>query len=148
MSTSLPSVKDTYFQHKVLTRIHDKPIYEALQTLATKIKANAALVPFTLGGGLILSVNQYATLANTIPLQLEAAKDVWCELKLSFDLCQATEKALIAQIVESIDPIYLQALLNCTTGQYSTDVCAVLLHLFNTPGKITPTRLKLKKCQH
>ena len=100
MSSSLPSVKDTYFQHKLLTRIHGKPIYETLQSLATEIKANAASVPSTLGGGqyghlgLILSVDRYATLANTIPWvsppnpgpfappangtgpQLEAAKDV------------------------------------------------------------------------
>jgi hypothetical protein len=169
MSTSLPSVKDTYFQHKVLTRIHGKPIYETLQTLATEIKANAASVPSTLGGGqyghlgLILSVDRYATLADTIPWvsppnpgpfappangtgpQLEAAKDVWRELKLSFDLCQATEKALIAQIVESIDPIYLRALLNRITGQYSTDVRAVLLHLFATHGKITPHQVKAKE---
>jgi hypothetical protein len=38
MSSSLPSVKDTYFQHKLLTRIHGKPIYETLQSLATEIK--------------------------------------------------------------------------------------------------------------
>jgi hypothetical protein len=169
MSTSLPSVKDTYFQHKMLQRIHGQPIYETLQTLATKIKANAASVPSTLGGGqydhlgLILSVNQYATLANTIPWisppnpgpfapptngtgpQLEAAKDVWHELKLSFDLCLATEKALIAQIVESIDPIYLRPLLNHVTGQYSTDVSVVLLHLFATHGKITPQQVKAKE---
>ena len=169
MSSSLPSVKDTYFQHKLLTRIHGKPIYETLQSLATEIKANAASVPSTLGGGqyghlgLILSVDRYATLANTIPWvsppnpgpfappangtgpQLEAAKDVWRELKLSFDLCQATEKALIAQIVESIDPIYLRALLNRVTGQYSTDVRAILLHLFTTHGKITPHQVKAKE---
>jgi hypothetical protein len=169
MSSSLPSVKDTYFQHKLLTRIHGKPIYETLQSLATEIKANAASVPSTLGGGqyghlgLILSVDRYATLANTIPWvsppnpgpfappangtgpQLEAAKDVWRELKLSFDLCQATEKALIAQIVESIDPIFLRALLNRVTGQYSTDVRAILLHLFTTHGKITPHQVKAKE---
>jgi hypothetical protein len=169
MSTSLPSVKDTYFQHKMLKRIHGQPTYETLQNLSTEIKANAASVPSTLGGGqyghlgLILSVDRYATLANTIPWvsppnpgpfappangtgpQLEAAKDVWRELKLSFDLCQATEKALIAQIVESIDPIYLRPLLNRITGQYSTDVSAVLLHLFATHGKITPQQVKAKE---
>jgi hypothetical protein len=167
MSTNLPSVKDTYFQHKMLKRIHSHPTYETLQHLSTKIKANAALVPSTLGGsqylGLILSVDRFATLANTIPWisppnpgpfappangtgpQLEATKDVWHELKLSFDLCQATEKVLIAQIVESIDSIYLRPLLNCITGQYSTDVSAVLLHLFATHGKITPQQVKAKE---
>jgi hypothetical protein len=87
----------------------------------------------------------FAPPANGTGPQLEAAKDVWRELKLSFDLCQATEKALIAQIVESIDSIYLRPLLNCITGQYSTDVSAVLLHLFATHGKITPQQVKAKE---
>lgn len=169
MSTKIPSVIDTYFQHKVLTRLHGQPTYETLQTLSTEIKANAASVPSTLGGGnfghlgLILSDARYATLATTIPWitpvnpgpfnppaagtapQIEAAKDVWRELKLEFDLCQATEKALIAQIVASIDPIYLRALLNRTTGQYSNDIRAVLMHLFTTHGKITPQQVKTKE---
>ena len=169
MSTRIPSVNDTYFQHKLLTRIHGQPTYETLQTLSTEIKANASSVPSTLGGGhyghlgLILSDERYATLAHTIPWvspanpgpfdppaagtgpQIEAAKDVWRELKLSFDLCQATEKALIAQVVASIDQIYLRALLNRTTGQYSSDLRAVLLHLFATHGKITPQQVKSKE---
>ena len=168
MSTRIPNVNETYFQHKVLTRLHGQPTYETLQTLSTEIKANAASVPSTLGGGqyghlgLILSDARYITLAHTIPwispanpgvfdppagtaAQLAAAKDVWNELKLAFDLCQATEKALIAQIIVSIDLIYLRAQLNCTTGQYSTDVRAVLLHLFSTYGKITPQQVKAKE---
>ena len=169
MSTKIPSVTDTYFQHKVLTRLHGQPTYETLQTLATEIKANAASVPSTLGGGhfghlgLILSDARYATLATTIPWispvnpgpfappangtapQIEAAKDVWRELKLEFDLCQATEKALIAQLVASIDPIYLRALLNRTTGQYSNDIRSVFKHLFTTYGKITPQQVKAKE---
>jgi hypothetical protein len=169
MSTKLPSVTDTYFQHKVLTRLHGQPTYETLQTLATEIKANAASVPSTLGGGhlghlgLILSDARYATLAATIPWispanpgpftppttgtssQIEAAKDVWRESKLEFDLCQATEKALIAQIVAAIDPIYLRALLNRVTGQYSNDIRSVLQHLFSTHGKITPQQVKAKE---
>ena len=168
MSTSLPSVTNTYFQHKVQTRVHGQPTYETLQTLATEIKANAASVPSTLGGGqyghlgLVLSADRYATLATTVAWvtppnpgpfappagtgpQIEAAKDVWRELKLAFHLCQATEKALIAQIVDSIDSIYLRALLNRVTGQYSTDIRAVLMHLFATHGKITPQQVKAKE---
>ena len=169
MSTRIPSVNDTYFQHKVLTRVHGQPTYDTLQTLSTELKANAASVPSTLGGGsyghlgLVLSADRYATLATAVPwispanpgpfvppaagtaAQIDAAKDVWRELKLSFDLCQATEKALIAQVVDSIDPIYLRALLNRTTGQYSTDIRAVLQHLFATHGKITPQQVKAKE---
>jgi hypothetical protein len=166
LSSRMPSVNDTYFQHKVLTKIHGQPVYESLQTLTTEIKANAVSVPSTLGGGLyghlglIVSDERYATLANTVPWisptnpgpfappvggtgpQIEAAREVWRDLKTSFDLCQATERALIAQIVESIDPIYLRALLNRTTGQYATNIRDILTHLFATNGKITPQQVK------
>ena len=169
-TTRIPSVNDTYFQHKVLTRIHGLPVYETLQHLTTEIKANAASVPSTLGGGLyghlglVVSDQKYATLANTLPWitpgnpgafvpptgatgpQIEAAKDVWRALKQSFDVCQATEKALIAQIVESIDSIYLRgALLNRTTGQYAANLREVITHLFATHGKITPQQIRAKE---
>jgi hypothetical protein len=162
-STLIPSVNDTYFQqHKVLTRIHGIPVYESLQLLTTEIKADAASVPTTLGGGLhghlglVVSDQKYATLANTVPwitpvnpgpfvppagatrLQLKAAQEVW----RAFEICQATEKALIAQVVESIDSIYLRALLNCTTGQYASNLRDVITHLFTTDGKITPQQIR------
>jgi hypothetical protein len=168
-STSIPSVNDTYFQHKVLTRILGIPVYESLQLLTTEIKANAASVPTTLGGGhyghlgLVVSDQKYATLANTIPWitpvnpgpfappagatrpQLEAAQEVWRAEKLVFEICQATEKALIAQVVESIDSIYLRALLNRTTGQYASNLREVITHLFTTHGKITPQQIRTKE---
>ena len=65
--SSVPSVNDTYFQHKVLTRIHGPPVFETLQLLANELKANAASVPTTLGGGLygqlglVVSDQKYAT---------------------------------------------------------------------------------------
>jgi hypothetical protein len=169
MTTRIPSVNDTFFQHKVLTKVHGQPTYESLQTISTELKANAASVPSTLGGGLyghlglVLSPGRYATLANTVPwvtpvnpppfvppagataAQLEAAREAWRERRLAFDICQATEKALIALLVEAIDPIYLRALLNRTTGQYSSDIRAVLLHLFATHGKVTPQQIKTKE---
>ena len=114
--------------------------------------------------GLLISPVRYAALVHTEPWvtpvnpgpfvppaggtgsQIEAAKDVWRELKQSFELCQATEKALVAQIVESIDPICIRALLNRATGQqYSTSIRAVGLHLFTTYGKITPQQVKGKE---
>jgi hypothetical protein len=151
-SDRLPSVYDTYFQYKVVTKVHCKPTYESLQTLQTQIKANAASVPSTLGGGLyghlgiILSDARYATLANNVPwisptnpgpfapsAQMEAAREVWHAFTQSFITYQeATAKAIIAQIVEAIDLIYLEAFLNRDTGQYSSDTCLVLQHLFAT----------------
>jgi hypothetical protein len=170
LSSTIPSVNDTYFQHKVLTKIHGKPTYKTLQTLVTELKANAGSVPSTLGGGqnghlgIILSPPRYTTLAHAIPwvepvnpgvfvppvppgtaAQIDAAQEVWRELKYTFELSQATDKALVAQAVSSIDPIYIRALLNRATGQYATSLCAVILHLFNTYGKITPQQVKAKE---
>jgi hypothetical protein len=73
MLSRIPSVKDTYFQHKVLTKVHGKPTYETLQNLTTELKANAGSVPSTLGGrqnghlGIIVSAVRYTTLAHTVP---------------------------------------------------------------------------------
>jgi hypothetical protein len=128
-------------------------------------------VPSTLGGsqnghsGLLLSAARYNTLAHAVPWitpvnpgvfvppnpgtgpQIAAASDVWCELKLQFELCQATDKALIAQLVDSIDPIYLRAMLNRATGQHSGSIRAVVLHLFSAYGKITPQQVKAKEME-
>ena len=125
LSTRIPSVKDTYFQHKMLTKINGKPTYPSLQMLHTELKANAASVPSTLLGGglhghlgLLLTVTAYATLQPTtawvtppnpgpfVPpttgtsAQLAAARTVWLESQHQFEVCQATEKALIAQVVD------------------------------------------------
>ena len=77
--------------------------------------------------------------------QIEAARDVWRELKQTFELASATEKAMIAQIVDAIDPIYLRPLLNRTTGQYATSVRDVMAHLFLTHGRITPQQVKARE---
>jgi hypothetical protein len=76
--------------------------------------------------------------------QIEAARDVWRGLNQAFETCQATDKGLIAQLVESIDSIYLRSMLNCTTGQYSGSIQAILQQLFRTYGKVTPQQVKAK----
>jgi hypothetical protein len=172
LSTRIPSVKDTYFQHKLLTKIHGKPTYyPTLQLLHTELKANAASVPSTLGGGLhghlglILTDIAYATIQPAHPwvtppnpgpfappaggtaAQLEAARAVWTESHQQFELCQATEKALIAQVVDAIDAIYLRALLNRATGQYSTSIRDVMTHLFSTYGQLTPQQVRATEAE-
>ena len=161
MNTRVPNVKDVYFQHKVLTRVHGKPHFESLKILLDELKANASLVPSTLGGGmygnlgLLLSVTRYATLLptaftnpgnpgpfapsalGTAP-QIAAAKDVWYDTKFIFELCQATEKSLIAQVVDAVDATYLAALLNVNTSRYGDSIRLLTQHLYSTYGRITP----------
>jgi hypothetical protein len=146
MLSRIPSVKDTYFHQKVLTRIHGKPIYKSLQTLTTELKANAGSVPCTM----VSPVNPgpFVPPAGGTGPQIEAAKDVWRKLQQTVKLCQATGKALVAQIVASIDPIYIRALLlNRATGQYSSSICTVILRLFTVYGKITPKQVKGKEME-
>jgi hypothetical protein len=76
--------------------------------------------------------------------QIEAARDVWRGLNHAFEACQATDKALVAQLVESIDSICLRSMLNRTTGQCSGSVRAILQQSFRTHGKVTPQQVKAK----
>ena len=162
-SRTVPSVKDTHFRHTVLTKVNGPPSYESIKHLHDEVKANAASVPTTLGGGLyghlgmLLSDLKYNVLPNATPwvtpghpgpfappagaptgAQIEAAKDVWRERQYTFELYQATEKALIAQIVEAIDPAYIRPLLNRATLQYTKGITAIMTHLYDTHGRITP----------
>ena len=101
----------------MLTRIHGKPTYEAIQNILTELKANASSVPSTLGGGhyghlgLLLSDIRYAALAQTVPwitignpgtfippllgtaAQIDGAKDVWKERRQTFELCSTAPPA-------------------------------------------------------
>ena len=170
MDTRLPNVKDVYFQHKVLTQVHGKPCFESLKILLDELKANASSVTSTLGSGmyghlgLLLSATRYATLSETAfvtPVnpgpfnppaqgtgpQIEAAKDVWRDTKFTFELCQTTEKALIAQVVDAIDATYLAALRNVNTSQYGDSIHALTQHLYTTYGRITPQQVKSRELE-
>ena len=169
MATSIPNVKDTCFPHQVLTRIHGTPVYETLKILSREITANAASVPTTLGGGnrghlgLVVSAKKYNSMANTSPWvtpvnpgpytpsttgtgpQIEAGRAKWRAAHDVFSFCQATEKALVAQVVDSVDPIYLRAVYDRTTGQYAENVRDVLTHLFVTYGKVNALQVRAKE---
>ena len=70
ISSRIPSVKDAYFQHKLLTKIHGQPSYASLNNIMTELKAYASSVPSTLGGGhhghlgLLLSDARYTALTH------------------------------------------------------------------------------------
>ena len=165
MTFTVPDVKTQYFQHKTLTRVHGQPTYATLRTIFDELKANASSVPTTLGGGLhghlglLLTPATYATLdpvpfvapANPGPFvppahgtaaQIEAARDVWKDQHQTFAVCQAVEKALIAQIVDALDAAYLAPLHNTATGSYGDNVRNVMAHLLRTYGKISPQQVK------
>ena len=115
MNSCIPNVKDVYFNHKVLTRVHGKLHFEYIKIILDELKANTSSVTSTLGGGkyghlgLLLFDIRYATISATAffsltnpshfnppaqgtVAQIEASKEVWCDTKFTFELCQATEK--------------------------------------------------------
>ena len=71
MNSRIPNVKDVYFQHKVLTRVHGTPHFKSLNILLDEFKANSSLVTFTLGGGIysylgrLIYDTRYTTLSAT-----------------------------------------------------------------------------------
>ena len=153
----------------MLTKINQRPDYASLQNCPNELKANASSVPSTLGGGmhghlgLLLSDTIYGSLTKNvlfvIPVnpgpfvppagatgpQIDAAKDVWKDLNSTFQICHATEQALITQVIAVIDPSYLRAMLNTATGRYATSIRALLLHLFTTYGIVTPQKIMSKE---
>ena len=72
MSSTVPSIEDlTNAFPTTITPITGEPNYALLKNLKDQLKANAASIPTTLGGGnhgylgLILSPSSYATIATT-----------------------------------------------------------------------------------
>ena len=109
--------------------------------------------------GLLLSDTRYATLSakafvsttNPVPFnphaqgtgaQIEATKDVCCDTKFTFEMCQATEQALIAQVFNAVDATYLTALSNVNTSRYGDSIRSLTQHLYSTYGMITPHQVK------
>jgi hypothetical protein len=151
----------------VLKKIHGKTTYESLQNVSTELKVNASSVPSTLGGGqnghsgLLLSNDQYITMAHAIPWvtpgnpgtfdgpQIKAAaKESGKNSNKNLNSVKIPTRHLSRNLlVDLINPIYLRAMLNRATGQYSTNIRALVLHLFATYGKITPQQVKAKEME-
>ena len=108
MTTSVPSVEDVINAFPTaITKITGKPNYESLKNLKDELKANAASIPTTLGGGthgylgLILSPAAYATIAYTLVFKsglyfedcktwnaCPAAQRTWDNFKIHFQTAQ------------------------------------------------------------
>jgi hypothetical protein len=170
LSSRHPNVNETYFMHEVLSKIHGPPSYASLKNLLNEVKANASSVPSTLAGGryghlgFVLTPPVFAMLPGALPwfdplppgpflppalpvtaAQIEAARDVWRESKATYDIFQATEKALVAQIVQAIDVEFLRPLQDDDSGLFTTQLSQVLTHLFDEYGTITPQDLENKR---
>ena len=167
MTTSVPSVEDiTNAFPTPITKITGEPNYEGLKHLKDQLKANAASIPTTLGGGthgylgLILSPVAYATIAATqfiepgypdqhpnVPAGTSAANTSTIIRHHTEDLRQWREfknvnTALKNQLLSAIDDIYIRALKDRHVGYMNQSIRAILQHLFDNYGNITPLELE------
>ena len=173
MSSSVPSVEDiTNAFPTPITTITGKPNYESLKTLKDQLKANAASIPTTLGGGnhgylgLIFSPAAYATIAAThfiepiypgqhpnIPAGTSPANTSTIIRRHTEDLRQWREfknvnTALKNQLLSALDDIYIRALKDSHVGYMNQSIRTILQHLFDNYGNITPLEQKttMQKC--
>ena len=149
-----------------ITTITGKPNYESLKTLKEQLKANAASIPTTLGGGnhgylgLILSPAAYTTITATqfiepiypgqhpnVPAGTSAANTSTIVRHRTEDLRQWREfknvnTALKNQLLSALDDIYIRALKDRHVGYMNQSICTILQHLFDNYGNITPLKLE------
>ncbi len=149
------------FPHPVVTKIIGRPTFSQIQKFNKKLKANAASVPTTLGGGLLghlgllLTPAEYATVTNAqfmfpvnpglgaeVPQTSTAAQTghlvrTHQALKHTYDTCVNVETALKQQIIHAVENAFISALENEHTGYNAVTAKQIMDHLFTTCGQIS-----------
>ena len=161
-ASSIPSVEDfpnAFATH--FTPIVGEPTYRTLKTLKDQLKANAASVPATLGGGnhgylgLILSPAAYTTISLTafvepaypgqhpaIPAGANAANTSaiirrHTEVTRQWRKFKNVSTALKNQLLSTVEDIYVRALRDHHVGYMNQSICNLFTHLFENYGNIT-----------
>ena len=165
MSQTRASLHLQNYPHPIVTRIQGKPTFTSLFKLHTEIKANAASVPSTRGGGLhghlgiVLSPLKYSNISLTPferpndpgqPVltgamtwdQMQAVRLANRDQREAFDLVNTVESSLKQQIINAIDPEYLQELQNSITNTIEHPIHVIFDTLFQKYGRITKKQLQ------
>ena len=143
----------TIFEHPVLIKIHGIPTFRNLTALKNQLKANAQSVTSRLGGGtfghlgLVLSPAEYRLVSDvpfvlppfpgdlTLPRNVDPAeavrrRDAHSERIRQFQQVHDVNKALIRQIVTSVEPQFLEELRNEETNTITRtipEICNIYL---------------------
>jgi len=143
-----------------LRKTHGNPTYNDIQHLYKQVKANAASVPSTLGGGqhghlgLTTNTTTYARIASTpyvrpaapAPLgpnnlgtaaQINENRRTYNLAVASYHQANLIEKTILNQIQEALDESVLMPLLHDDTGIIKSTIPDVFQYLFDTYGNIT-----------
>ena len=167
MTSTVPSVEDFTNAFPIhLSPIVGEPTYQTLKELKDQLKANAASIPTTLGGGhhgylgLILSPAAYATISPTaftepaylgqhptIPAGTNATTTSAIIRRHTEDTRQWREfknvsTALKNQLLSAVDDIYVRALRDRHVGYMNQTIRNLLTHLFDNYGNITQLELE------
>ena len=159
MSSTNIDYVDTYFEFRVLTKIHGEPTYETLKAMKNQLKSNACSVTSDLGGGahghlgLLLTPTEYAITSPTPYVRPvhpgvltivqgtahHEATRLRAEHKESIRFFRETvdvEKALKKQVVAALDPKFLDSLRDPTSNSIMVPIHEVLAHLFRRYGRV------------
>ena len=158
---------DRRYPNPVLTQLsaQESPTFATLQVLKQELCANAMAIPSSRGGGakghlaLVMTDAEYLTAAGvafnapvhpgdapvhaagaTSAQITETNRQYKAQLK-EFETYTAVETALKAQLVEAVPDTFINALSDKYVQYGATTVQALLQHLFDTYGTVTPDDL-------
>lgn len=156
--------------HPELTRSNNEPDYISLSKVFSKIYANAAEVPSTLGGGnhghlgAVMTATLYATLSPTpwadpadpgpnptypagaTAAQCKSIKDAWKRDTTVFTTHNNFQTVTKALIVKAFPKSCLAEICHCIRGLHGVLVSSILRHLKSRYGKIAePVKQQAKK---
>jgi len=154
------SYREVYFTHTTLRAINGNLTCADIQQMYKQVKANAASVPSTLGGGQHghLGLTTNATTSTRIASTPYVRPTAWAPLGLNntgtaaqiaenrrtHNLAVATyhqtiliEKTILNQFQEALNDSVLMPLLHDDTGTIKSSIPEVFKYLFDTYGNIT-----------
>ena len=158
--------RETYFEYPELTKIHGEPNSESLFKLRNELKANAQSVYSNLSDGahghlaLVISDAQYAIITaapfirpvhpgtliipdGTTGPMATVMKEAYLEHLRLFREVQGVDKALIQQIVQTVEtPYYLASICDRSSNSLCGTVHQVLEHLQTVYGRVSPQMLE------
>ena len=165
MTTGGINYRNLYFKYKALARVHGEPTFTSLHKLLLELKANAFLVPTTLGGRshgfiiIIISLSTYDTLSPFHPFvvpihpgallnqqgtqyEISLVTTLHAEALHNFQTYQLVQRSLVQQVLGAIDSKYQTALRNGITGQVPAEIRVLILHFFLVYGKNHSPRIE------
>ena len=165
MAAATPDYRNTLFETSTLPIHAGEPDYTIIRDWHNILKSNAMKVHTRLFGGqhgylaLLLSPAAYALIsaanvvrpvhpgALLIPLGatqhiIRTMQELNKENLRLFRECQGVEAALQQQLIEAVDPIYLEALRDATTNAINLPIYDIVRYLYDTYGDIAPEKLE------